>query len=150
MYFWNSAFTKLGEGISGLYTPSFNAFAQIFPKGAEAASYDISQATTFQKVTVLAGTWAELVLPALILIGLLTRIAALGMIVFVIVQSTTDVIGHHADDTTIGGWFDGASSALILDQRAFWILLLLILVVRGAGPLSIDRLLARKTEERSP
>ncbi len=121
LYYWNSATTKLGgAGIGGLFSPSFNAFAQIFPKGAEAASYDIAQATLFQKAVILAGTWAEFVLPALILLGLFTRLAALGMIGFVIVQTLTDLYGHGvlSEPATVGAWFDGAPGSVILDQRA--------------------------------
>jgi len=76
---------------------------------------------------------------------LLTRLAALGMIGFVIVQSVTDIVGHGvsigaaANDT----WFDRYSDGLILDQRAFWVFVLLVLVIRGAGPFSLDRLIAR-------
>ncbi len=141
VYYWNSGLTKLGgEGLSGLFSPTFNAFAQIFPKGAEAASYDITQATGFQKLVTLAGTWAEFILPVLVAIGLFTRLAALGMIGFVVVQSLTDIVGHGADAGTIGAWFDNTSDALILDQRAFWVFLLLYLVFRGGGPLSVDRL----------
>ena len=139
VYFWNSGLTKLGgEGVAGLLSPTFNAFAQIFPKGAEAVSYDITQASLFQKFVILAGTWAEFILPVLIVAGLLTRLAALGMIGFVIVQSLTDIWGHGADAETIGSWFDIDSGALIVDQRAFWTFLLLYLVMRGAGPLSVD------------
>jgi len=143
VYFWNSALTKLGGSITGLVSPSFNAFAQIFPKGAEAAGYDIAQATLFQKLVILSGTWAEFILPALIVLGLLTRLAALGMIGFVIVQSLTDLFGHNAiaDGKTLGAWFDGAPDSIILDQRALWIVLLAVLVMRGAGPLSLDRLI---------
>ncbi|MEM8691503.1 MAG: DoxX family protein [Pseudomonadota bacterium] len=138
IYFWNSAMTKLGGSISGLFSPSFNAFAQILPKGAEAVSYDITQASLFQKAVILAGTWAEFILPALIVIGLLTRLAAIGMIGFVIVQSLTDIYGHN---TAVGAWFDNLADGVILDQRAMWILLLLILVFKGPGPISVDRLL---------
>lgn len=145
VYYWNSGVTKLGgEGFGGLFSPSFNAFAQIFPKGAEAASYDVAAATTFQKLVTLAGTWSEFILPTLIAIGLLTRLAALGMIGFIILQSLTDIWGHNADAATIGAWFDNASGALILDQRAFWIFLLVVLVLRGAGPLSVDALLSKR------
>lgn len=42
-----------------------------------------------------------------------------------------------------GRWFDRASDGLILDQRAMWMLLLVVLVIKGAGPLSLDHLLAR-------
>lgn len=145
-YFWQSALTKAGADFSGLYAPSFNAFAQMFPKAAEAASYDITKATAFQKAVILAGTWAEFVLPVLIVIGLLTRPAALGMIVFVVVMTLTDLYGHNviADPSTVGGFFDAQPNGL-LDQRALWIMLLLIPLVRGAGPVSIDRFFARRT-----
>ena len=43
---------------------------------------------------VVAGTVAEFILPILIAIGLFTRLAALGMIGFVIVQTLTDLFGH--------------------------------------------------------
>ncbi len=145
LYYWNSATTKLGgAGIGGLFSPSFNAFAQIFPKGAEAASYDIAQATLFQKAVILAGTWAEFVLPALILLGLFTRLAALGMIGFVALQSLTDLFGHGgiSDPATLGAWFDAAPDGIILDQRAYWLFLLIVLVLKGGGPLSLDRLFA--------
>ena len=144
-YFWNSAVTKLGGNISGLWTPSFNAFAQIFPKGAEAAGYDITAATTFQKAVILAGTWAEFVLPVLIIVGLFTRFAALGMVGFVIVQTLTDLFGHNIinDPATLGAWFDGTPDGLI-DQRTLWIMLLLILVFRGGGPISLDNIIKRR------
>ena len=77
----------------------------------------------------------------LILVGLLTRLSALGMMGCVIVQSIVDVYGHGVAGKDIGGWFDRASGALIADQRAFWMLLFLILVIKGAGPLSFDRAL---------
>ena len=81
----------------------------------------------------------------LIVIGLLTRFAALGMIGFVVVQSLTDLYGHggiaHAE--TLGAWFDGLPTGAILDQRAFWMVVFVTLVLKGAGPLSVDRLLRR-------
>ena len=61
------------------------------------------------------------------------------MIGFVIVQSLTDIFGHMVGPETIGAWFNAASNDLIMDQRAFWILALLVLVAKGAGPLSVDR-----------
>ena len=72
---------------------------------------------------------AALVLPLLLVLGLFTRLAALAMAGFVVVQSLTDVIGHMAEPDTIGAWFDRSSDALILDQRAFWLLLLITLVL---------------------
>ncbi len=145
MYYWNSGLTKLGDGIFGVLTPSSGAYVQIFPKAMEAAGYDTSQLTVFHWAVVTGGTIAEFVLPILIVIGLLTRLAAFGMIGFIVVQSLTDLFGHGgiAHEGTLGAWFDRMPDALILDQRAFWVLCLLILVFKGAGALSIDRLLFR-------
>ncbi|WP_208349941.1 DoxX family protein [Pseudaestuariivita rosea] len=142
VYYWNSAMTKLGDGFAGLFQPSFGAYTQIFPKAMEAVSYDASQLSLFHKLVVIAGTWAEFILPALILVGLLTRLAALGMIGFVIVQSVVDITGHGV---AAGLWFDRQSADIILDQRAFWVFTLLVLVIRGAGPLSLDWLFSKIT-----
>jgi putative oxidoreductase len=79
-------------------------------------------------------------LPTLIVLGFLTRLAALGMIGFTVAQSLTDVYGH-GQDSALGAWFDRFSDAAIMDQRAFWIFLLVVLVIKGAGPISFDRAL---------
>lgn len=139
-YFWTSGLTKIGDG---LFSPSVGAYAQIFPRVFEAAGYDAGQMAGWQTLVVLAGTLAEFVLPILIVIGLFTRLAALGMAGFIVVQSLTDIVGHKAGPETIGAWFDRASDAAIMDQRAFWVLLLLILIGKGAGMLSVDGLLRR-------
>ena len=148
VYFWNSAVTKLGGSISGRWTPSFNAFAQIFPKGAEAAGYDITAASFFQKAIILAGTWAEFILPVLVIIGLFTRFAAIGMVGFILVMTLTDLFGHNviSDPATLGAWFDGNPGSVILDQRLLWIVLLLVPFFNGGGPLSVDALLKRRFE----
>lgn len=145
VYFWTSAATKLGEGITGLFSPSVGAYAQIFPRQLEAASYDVSQLGMVHWAVVILGTWAEILLPLLITIGLLTRLAALGMIGFVVVQSLTDIFGHLGTDLkTLGAWFDRFPDGVILDQRLFWIFLLGLLVIKGAGPLSADGILQRR------
>jgi putative oxidoreductase len=136
-YFWTSGLTKF----DGPFTLSDGAYAQIFPKAFEAVGYDSGQLGLHHTLIALAGGWAELVLPTLIVLGLMTRLAALGMVGFVIVQSLTDVFGHMVDAATIGTWFDAPSDALILDQRALWVMLLLTLVIKGAGPISVDRFL---------
>lgn len=145
MYFWVSGLTKLGDGLFGIFSPSVGAYAQIFPRAMEAVGYDSSQLGLFHTLVVLAGTWAEFILPFLIVIGFLTRLSALGMIGFVIVQSLTDLYGHGAigEASTFGAWFDKIPDATIMDQRALWVFLLLVLVLKGAGPLSLDRVLIR-------
>jgi len=152
LYFWVSGLTKLGDGLLGVFSPSVGAYAQIFPRAMEAAGYDSSQLSLFHTWVVLAGTWAEFLLPFLIVIGLLTRLSALGMIGFVILQTLTDLYGHGAieEASTLGAWFDKAPDAVILDQRALWVFLLLVLVVKGAGPLSVDRLLLRNAPSAHP
>lgn len=146
MWFWASALTKLGEGIGGIFSLSVGAYAQILPKQMEAVGYDPSQLGLFAKMIVLFGTWGEFVLPALVVLGLFTRASSLAMIGFVVVMSIVDITGHGADATTIGAWFDPISDSKILDQRAMWIFLLTVLLVRGGGPVSLDGLLRRRSD----
>ncbi len=144
IYFWNSGLTKLGEGFFGFLSPSDGAYIQILPKAFEEAGYDSSGFGLIPNLIVLFGTWAEFILPLLIVIGLFTRLAALGFIGFIAVMSYVDIYGHGADATTIGAFFDKDSSALIADQRLFWVFLMLVLVIKGAGKLSLDRLLLNR------
>jgi len=68
---------------------------------------------------VFAGTCAEFILPLMIIIGFLTRLSALGMIGFIIVQSLTDLFGHGliSSSDVVGTWFDSTPDAVIMDQR---------------------------------
>jgi len=142
VYFLNSASKKLGEGVSGLFTVTDNAYFQTLPPVVEHYGYDASQVPFFPwDVIVYLGTYSEILLPLLIVLGLFTRIAAVGMIVFVLVQSWVDIAFHGVDAGTIGAWFDRFSDAAIADQRAMWLFLLAYLVIRGAGKISIDHLL---------
>ncbi|WP_380053299.1 DoxX family protein [Falsihalocynthiibacter sp. SS001] len=149
IYYWNSAWLKLGDGIFGLFSPSVGAYAQIFPKAMEAVSYDIGQLSWFHWLVVVAGTTAEFVLPALIVLGLFTRLASIGMIGFITVQSLTDLYGHGGIEQpeTLGAWFDRFPDSVILDQRLFWISILVILIIKGAGPISLDRILIGTTRQ---
>jgi len=147
VYYWNSGITKLGDGLFGLFSPSIGAYAQIFPKQLEAVGYDTSQLTNFHWLVVIGGTWAEFVLPLLIVLGLATRLAALGMIGFVAVQSLTDVYGHAMTDTkTLGAWFDRLPDSVIMDQRLFWVFVLSFLVIKGGGAISLDAMLRRRIQ----
>lgn len=147
-YFWVSGLTKLGDGVLGFLKPSVGAYAQIFPRAMEAAGYDASQLSMFHTLVVLAGTWGEFILPFLIVIGLFSRFAALGMIAFVVMQTLTDLYGHGAigEPSTVGKWFDKIPDSVIMDQRALWIFVLLVIVFKGAGPMSVDHLLRGRTE----
>lgn len=138
-YYWSSAMTKFSDGFFGFLSPSLGAYYQIVPTVTEAAGYDADAINPIFTLIVLLGSWAEVILPLLLLLGLFTRGAALAMIGFIIVQSLTDIFGHKIDAATIGGWFDRASDSLIFDQRLFWVFILLILVAKGAGPLSLDK-----------
>jgi putative oxidoreductase len=143
VYFWNSAKTKLGDGFFGFLHPNENAFMQVFPQKMATYGYDISAFGGFDTLVVTTGTLAEFLLPLLIVTGLFTRIAAIGMVGFVAIQTQVDIFGHMVGTKTIGAWFDGPSNSLIMDQRLLWMVVFAILLVKGAGPLSLDRLLRR-------
>lgn len=147
VYFWNAGLTKLGDGLLGLFSPSIGAYSQIFPRQFEAVGYDASQLGLFHWAVAMAGTYAEFILPLMIVLGLAARLSALAMIGFVVVQSLTDVYGHGAvDQKTLGAWFDRFADGVIMDQRLFWILTLSIVVFKGAGVLSLDALLRRRAQ----
>jgi putative oxidoreductase len=136
VYFLNSAGLKI-EG--SIFSPSAGAFGQIFPKAAEEVLWDVTQMSFFQRLVIFGGTIAEFVLPVLIVLGAFTRLAALGLIGFTIVQTLVDVTGHGVE---LGSWLNNAPE--LIDQRTLWVFLFAVLVVKGAGPLSIDRLLSRR------
>ena len=143
-YFWNSAATKLGSGMFGFLMPSDGAYVQILPTLLEEVSYDTSQIVFFPYgLIVLLGTWAEFLLPALILIGLFTRISSLAFIGFIAVMTYVDITGHHVEAQTIGQFFDPVQNSAISDQRLLWIFPLLYLSLRGAGALSLDWVISR-------
>jgi len=138
-FFWQSALTKIGDS---LFTPSVGAYAQIFPKALEAAEYDTDQLSSLHTLIVFAATYAEFILPMLILIGLATRLASLGMVAMIVIMSIVDIFGHGIDAKTIGQFFDRAQDGVILDQRLLWMFPLFYLIVKGAGVLSLDHVLA--------
>ncbi len=140
-FFWVSATGKVGAGFSGFFQVQDGAYFQIFSDSYfETIGYDVSQVPIHLDLIVYAGTYAEFLLPLLIVLGLFTRIAALGMIVFIIVLSVVDVYTHGI---SAGALFDNKPESIILDQRLLWGLLFSILVVKGAGKLSLDYLLVR-------
>lgn len=139
-YYWNSALTKIDGSIFSL---TIGAYAQIVPPVIEAAGYDVSQVPFLATLLVYAGTWGEFLLPILLVIGLFTRFAALGMILFVIVQSYVDITYHGLTAEFVGGWFDRFQDAIIYDQRTLWVFPLIYLVLKGPGLLSVDAVLGK-------
>ena len=144
-YYFHSGTQKLGDGIFGFINPSLGAYASILPIQMEQVGYDPSALAFFPwHLIVLFGTWGEIILPLLIVIGLFSRIAALGMIVVVFVQSYVDIVGHGLDEPSIGAMFDRLPGAIIYDQRLLWVTILALIVVHGPGKLSVDHLLKRR------
>ncbi len=145
-HFWTSGLTKLGAGFTGLVQLDAGAYVQIFPRAMEAVGYDPAALPAWTHIVAHLATYAEFLLPALILLGLLARPAALGMILFIIVMSVTDLLGHRRleDTQVLGAWFDRAPDGIVLDQRMLWLFLLLVILIKGAGPLSLDRLITRR------
>ena len=141
-YFLNSAMTKVGPGLLGFVQIQPSAYYQIALPAVDAAGGDVS-AVSFLPwgLMVLLGSYGEAILPVLVVLGLFTRIAALGMIGFIIVQSLTDILVHKVDAGTIGALFDRFPDSVIFDQRLLWIFPLLYLAVKGPGFLSLDKML---------
>lgn len=149
LYFWSSFATKIEPGLFGFLQVKPSAYYQIAMSAVEAAGGDVS-AVPFWPIGLMVriGTYAEFLLPLLIVLGLFTRIAAAGMINFVAVQTFVDITVHKVDAATIGSLFDRFPDAAISDQRLLWVLVLLVLVMLGAGSLSLDRLIRWRTERR--
>ncbi len=144
VYFLGSAMTKIGPGLLGILELTPSAYIQIVPGAMEAAGYDPAAVAFWPfGLIVHLGTYAEIVLPILIVLGLFTRLAAIGMIGFVAVQSYVDIAFHDVDAETIGALFDRTSGSVILDQRTLWLMPLVYLVVKGAGAVSLDGILVR-------
>lgn len=146
-YYLNSALTKVGEGFLGFFQISDGAYFQIAGKAVEAAGYDPAAVAFFPwGLLVFFGTYAEFILPLLIVVGLFSRVAAVGMIGFVIVQSLTDVYAHQIGAESTGVLFDRIPDSLILDQRLLWIFVLAVIVIKGAGKVSLDHLFFRPSK----
>ena len=141
VFFWNSALTKLGDGFSGLWTPSLNAYAQVLPKKFEASGYDISAMGAVDQLIVVMGTWGEFALPILIVLGMFTRLASLGMLAFLAVMTWVDISAHGV---VTGVWFDGDPKGIVADLRLYWVLALLVLLCHGGGKLSVDNFVLKR------
>jgi putative oxidoreductase len=145
LYYWTSVHTKIGSGLLGLFKISDIAYYQIVPSIIDAAGNDVANVAFFPwTIIVYLGTYAELLLPIFILLGLFTRLASIGMIGFIIVQSIVDVFFFDIGKEATGAMFDRFPDAAIFDQRLLWIMPLVFLIIKGAGLVSLDALLAKR------
>lgn len=139
-YYYQSALTKSGMGVLGVFMPSAGAFYQILPGLTEHYSYDTSAIPFFPwHLIVIAGTLTEFTLPILIVAGAFTRLASLAMIGFITVQTIVDIYAHGA---AAGMLFNNQPGELI-DMRLLWIFPLVYLVINGAGKVALDPVLRR-------
>lgn len=105
-------------------------------------------------IAAILGTAAEIILPLLLIAGLLTRWAALGLFVFNIVA----VASYAA--LSKGAWglttaFDLIPTGIVFPTKGYedhvvWGMMLLTLFACGAGKISIDALLALRQPPVNP
>jgi putative oxidoreductase len=149
MYFLNSARTKVGDGFLGFFSIRDNAYYQIVLPAVDAAGGDVSQVAFIPwGLMVVMGTYGEFILPLLVVLGLFARMAALGMIAFIGVQTLVDVMIHQVGPGAIGALFDRFPDAVIMDQRLLWVFPLVCVAVKGAGAVSLDAVAARMRGRR--
>jgi putative oxidoreductase len=139
VYYLNSAKTKIGKGLLGFLEITDGAYVQIAGPAFEAAGYEQSAMPLPAHIMVFMGTYGEFILPVLVIIGLFSRIGASGMIAFIFVQTYVDVSVHSV---ALGSLFNGQPGD-ILDQRLFWLVPLLYVVLKGPGAISLDNILSR-------
>jgi putative oxidoreductase len=145
LYYWTSFQTKIGPGLLGFLHITDGAYYQIIPPIIEAAGNDVANVAFFPwAIIVHLGAYAEFLLPVLIVLGLFTRLASIGMIGFIMVQSIVDVVFFDIGAEATGALFDRFPDATIFDQRLLWIVPLVFLIIKGAGLVSLDTLLAKR------
>ena len=136
VFFLNSARTKFG---TNPFSPSIGAYAQILPEKAAAGGYSLAAFNWLDWLIVMGGTYGELILPLLLVLGLCTRLAAAGMIVFVAVMTWVDITAHGVE---LGAFFNRHANEII-DMRGFWLICLVVLLAMGGGRISLDTLICR-------
>ena len=145
LYYWTSFQTKIGSGLLGFLSIADGAYYQILPSIIDAAGNDVANVSFFPwAIIVRMGTYAEFLLPVLIVVGLFARLASLGMIGFIVVQSVVDVYFHDIGAEATGALFDRFPDAVILDQRLLWLVPLVFLAIKGAGLISLDAILSER------
>lgn len=113
------AVTKPAHDLFGLDL-SYKLPTAVTQKTFDAFANDFKLPILPSNAAAYIATFAEIVLPLLILIGLMTRISALGLFFMVLVIQFLVVPGN---------WWT---------QHAYWLALLLVLMSRGPGAISLD------------
>src|SRR5690606_305756 len=94
------------------------AYAQIVPPIAEASGFDASKIAFLPwGLIVHLGTYAEVLIPLMILLGLFTRLASLAMIGFIAVMTYVDITFHGLAPESVGMLFDRVHNSIVADQR---------------------------------
>lgn len=86
---------------------------------------------------------AEVALPVLIVLGLLTRFSVVLLVLHQIIFFTL-----NASNTDFGALFDASPFNMFPDQLLLWVMLMAPLALFGAGPLSVDDALRRWKDRR--
>ena len=82
-------------------------------------------------------------MPVLLVLGLATRIAAVGVIGLIAVTAMIDIFARNALPEVIGALFDASPDDPISDLRLPWITVLAVPAVLGGGWMSLDAVLRR-------
>lgn len=102
------------------------------------------------KSAAILGTAAELLLPALLIIGLFTRYTALALFVFnvIAVLSYPALLKGEFGVATAFDWLPVAATFPTkgFEEHFIWGLILLSMMAFGAGKISLDQLIFKKNE----
>lgn len=147
MWFLSSALEKVGTGFPDMLIPNATAYNQIIPQQMQQVGLDPTQIEFFPYgLMVYAGTYLEFALPVLILVGLWTRAASLGMLCFLAVMTYVESATTGAT-ISAAAFFDGNPGAAIEDQRLLWAFPLVYLLLRGPGAISLDAIFGLMVRE---
>jgi putative oxidoreductase len=146
--FWESGVTKY-NGKNWFTDIPWAEWQMGFP-------WPFSQIST--ELNWLAATWGELVFSIMILLGLLTRFAAVSLVVITVVA--TAAVHWPSDWSSLSGLWQGyaitSKGAGNYKLPLLFVLMLLPLVFHGGGRISLDRVLLHltsrqaRTEESTP
>jgi len=123
LIFWRSARTKVEDGT--LLTMSDTT---VF-------LFEEEYGMPFPEFTGLIATYAEHFLPILVILGIFSRLGAIGLLVM------TAVIQFWVYPEFLMGWTDPNSKWLA--THIVWVALAGMIITRGPGPISIDNFLTR-------